>query len=186
MLTTIRHAASDGAAWGIDPTRLAAGGDSAGANLALGAALALRDEKSSVLSFLLQIYGVYSTNGTSDAWRRLGTGTYGLSQAQMKWIWDHYLATPDQLTDWRVAPLNADLAGLPPTHSIVGTLDPLTDDNETLARRLDAAGVPNKLLRYEGLTHGFIRYGPLVRTAKRAVSECAAALKRGLAMPTVR
>ncbi len=79
-----------------------------------------------------------------------------------------------------MAPLNAALKGLPPTHSIVGTLDPLVDDNEAFAQRLDAAGVPNKLLRYEGITHGFIRYGPLVRTAKRAVRECAGALKRGL------
>lgn len=180
MLSTILYAASDGAAWGVDPTRLAAGGDSAGANLALGAALALRDAKASPLSFLLQIYGVYSTNGESDAWRRLGTGTYGLSQAQMTWIYEHYLTTPSQRNDWRVAPLNADLKGLPPTHSIVGTLDPLVDDNEAFAQRLDAAGVPNKLLRYEGLTHGFIRYGPLVRTAKCAVRECAGALKRGL------
>ena len=132
------------------------------------------------------MYGVYSTDSDSDAWRRLGTGAYGLSQVQMAWIFDHYLATPGQRDDWRVAPLKADMAGLPPTHSIVGTLDPLIDDNEAFARRLDAAGVANTLVRYEGLTHGFIRYGPLVATAKRAVSECAAALKRGLAMPTVR
>ncbi len=184
VLATIRYFAAEGASLGIDPKRMAAGGDSAGANLALGAALALRDAGRSPLSFLLLVYGAYSTEGDSDSWERFGTGTYGLSRAQLQWIWDHYLTSPEQRNYWRVAPLRASMQDLPRAHLIVGTLDPLQDDNRAMASRLQAAGVPNELTIYEGLTHGFIRYGRLIGTARRAVSECAAALSKALMRPS--
>ena len=81
----IRLAARDGAAQGIDPARLAVGGDSAGANLALAAALALRDAGEKLLSFQLLIYGVYSAEVESPSWQRFGRGA-GLSQTQFRWI----------------------------------------------------------------------------------------------------
>jgi acetyl esterase len=180
VLATIRYFAVEGASLGVDPKRMAAGGDSAGANLALGAALALRDGARSPLSFLLLVYGAYSTDGDSASWERFGTGTYGLSRAQLRWIWEHYLTTPDQLSDWRVGPLKAAMHNLPPAHLLVGTLDPLLDDSHAMARRLNEAGVPNELKVYEGLTHGFIRYGRFIGTARRAVSDCAAALAKAL------
>ncbi|MFN0298783.1 MAG: alpha/beta hydrolase fold domain-containing protein [Burkholderiales bacterium] len=184
VLATIRYFAAEGASLGIDPKRMAAGGDSAGANLALGAALGLRDAGRSPLSFLLLVYGAYSTEGDTDSWERFGTGTYGLSRTQLQWIWDHYLTSPEQRGDWRVGPLRAPMNDLPPAHLIVGTLDPLLDDSHALARRLDEAGVPNSLTLYQGLTHGFIRYGRLIGTARRAVSECAEALSKALLRPS--
>jgi acetyl esterase len=180
MLAVMRHVARDGAALGIDPARIAAGGDSAGANLALAAALALRDAGETALRFLLLVYGVYSTDGDSESWRRLGTGTYGLSQAGIAWLWETYLASQDQRADWRAAPLLADLRGLPPAHLLISTLDPLLDDNHRLAERLAAAGVPHTLKTYEGVQHGFIRYGRLIKSAARAVQDCGAALRQGL------
>jgi acetyl esterase len=181
MLAAVRYAASDGAALGIDPSRLAVGGDSAGGNLALSAALALRDAGASPLSFMLLVYGVYSTDNTTPSWKTLGTGTYGLSAAQMDWIWANYLDTPEQLMDWRVAPLTASLTGLPAAHLIVGNLDPLIDDSQALAHKLAAANVPRTLTVYDGLTHGFIRSGTHSVTVRRAVAECAAALARATA-----
>ncbi len=180
MLAVLRHVARDGAALGIDPTRLAAGGDSAGANLALGAALALRDAGETAVKFLLLVYGVYSTDGDSASWRRLGTGAYGLSQAGIAWLCQNYLATQDQRGDWRAAPLLADLRGLPPAHLIISTLDPLLDDNHRLAERLAAAGVPHQLVTYDGVQHGFIRYGRLIKAAQRAVQDCGAVLRAPL------
>jgi acetyl esterase len=180
MLAAVRYAAREGAALGIDSTRLAVGGDSAGANLALAAALALRDAGGSPLSFLLLIYGVYSTVNTTPSWAELGTGNYGLSAAQMEWIWATYLDTPQQRTDWRVAPLTAKMAGLPPANLIVGALDPLIDDSHALAQKLADANVARTLTVYEGLTHGFIRSGPYSVTVRRALSDCAAALGRAL------
>ena len=184
MLATIRYFAMEGASLGVDPRRMAAGGDSAGANLALSAALALRDAGRSPLSFLLLVYGVYATEGDTDSWERFGTGTYGLSRAQLQWIWAHYLTSPEQRNDWRVAPLRASMQDLPRTHLIVGTLDPLQDDSRELSRRLGEARVPNELGIYQGLTHGFIRYGRLIGTTRRAVSECAAALSKALMRPS--
>jgi acetyl esterase len=174
-----RLAAAKGAGWGIDPRRLAIGGDSAGANLALAAALALRDAGEKLLSFQLLLYGVYSTEVESPSWQRFGQGA-GLSQTQMRWIFETYLESPAQQRDWRVAPILADLKGLPPAHLIVGSLDPLLDDSNKLAAKLKEAGVPAELTVYQGINHGFIRYGRLIRTARRAVEECAAALRQAM------
>ncbi len=184
MVAVIRHVARAGEALGIDPRRLAAGGDSAGANLALGAALALRDAGASPLRFLLLHYGAYSTDGDSQSWQRFGSSAYVLSRAQLDWVWSIYLTHPGQKNDWRVAPLLAPLVGLPPVHLAIGTHDPLLDDNDRLAAGLAAAGVPCRLVRYDGLVHGYIRYGRLVASVRRAIADSAAALRTGLANRT--
>jgi acetyl esterase len=182
MVAMIRLMAREGAGLGIDPARLAAGGDSAGANLALAAALALRDAGETALKFLLLIYGVYSTDSDSPSWRRFGQGP-GLSQTQMRWIWETYLEHKEQAADWRAAPMLAPLAGLPPAYLLVGRLDPLLDDSRNLKERLDAAGVPATLAVINGLNHGFIRYGRLIASARRTLADCAAALGRALVTP---
>ena len=180
MVAVTRLAAREGSDLGIDPDRLAVGGDSAGGNLALAAALALRDEGVRALRFMLLIYGVYSTDSESASWQRFGQGA-GLSQSQMRWIWETYLEKPEQQQDWRAAPILGNLKGLPPAHLIVGSLDPLLDDSHRLAAALKQAGVPHSLKVYDGINHGFIRYGRLIGAARRALAECAAALRQGMA-----
>ncbi len=184
IVAMIRLMAREGTGLGIDPTRLAAGGDSAGANLALAAALALRDAGEKTLSFLLLIYGVYSTDSDSPSWQRFGKGA-GLSQTQMRWIWETYLEHKEQAADWRAAPILAPLAGLPPAHLVVGRLDPLLDDSRNLKARLDAAGVPATLAVVDGLNHGFIRYGRLITRARQTLADCAASLGKAFATPAV-
>jgi acetyl esterase len=179
MVAATRLAAREGTDLGIDPTRLAVGGDSAGANLALAAAMALRDEGLRAVRFMLLIYGVYSTDSESPSWQRFGQGA-GLSQTQMRWIWETYLENPEQQQDWRAAPVVGKLQGLPPAHLIVGSLDPLQDDSHRLAAALKEAGVPHSLKVYDGINHGFIRYGRLIGTARRALGECADALRAGV------
>jgi acetyl esterase len=181
VVAMTRLAAREGAGFGIDPTRLAIGGDSAGANLALAAALAMRDAGETALKFQLLIYGCFSTDCDGLSWQRFGQGA-GLSQTQMRWIWETYLERPEQCNDWRAAPAVGDLKGVAPAHLIVGSLDPLLDDSNSLHAKLKAAGVPCDLTVYQGLNHGFIRYGRLIGAAQRAVGECAAALKQGLAI----
>ena len=90
------------------------------------------------------IYGVYSADVESPSWQRFGQGA-GLSQTQMRWIFETYLENPEQQKDWRVAPILGNLKGLPPAHLIVGSLDPLLDDSNRLAAKLKAAGVPADL-----------------------------------------
>ena len=179
MVAMIRLAAREGTDLGIDPARLAVGGDSAGANLALAAAAALRNAGEGALGFTLLIYGCYSTDTESPSWQRFGRGS-GLSQTQMRWIWETYLERPEQQSDWRAAPILADPAGLPPGHLIVGNLDPLLDDSHRLAARLKEAGVTCELRVYDGINHGFIRYGRLIAAARRAIGDCGAALRNAL------
>jgi acetyl esterase/lipase len=176
-----RLMAREGGGLGIDPTRLAVGGDSAGANLALAAALAMRDAGEQALRFQLLLYGCFSTDCDSPSWRRFGQGA-GLSQASMRWIWQTYLERPEQQNEWRAAPILGNLQGVAPAHLVVGSLDPLLDDSNNLAAKLEAAGVPCNLMVYQGINHGFIRYGRLLGAARRAVADCAAALKKGLAV----
>jgi acetyl esterase len=128
---------------------------------------------------MLLIYGCYSTDTESPSWQRFGRGA-GLSQMQMRWIWETYLERPEQRSDWRAAPAVADLAGLSPAHLIVGRLDPLLDDSQRLAAQLKEAAVPCELTIYDGINHDFIRYGRLIATARRAIDDCAAALGRAL------
>lgn len=177
-LAAIQHARQSGAAWGIDSTRLAAGGDSAGANLALAAAMTLRDRGEQALKSLLLFYCVSSGDSASESWKTLGTGAYGLSQAQMEWVWSTYLERPEQRNDWRAAPLAGNLQGLPPVQQIIGSLDPLLDDARALKARLDAVGVANDLKVYPGVNHGFVRFNTMIATAQRAVDDAAAALRR--------
>jgi acetyl esterase len=181
MAAITRLASHEGAGLGVDPTRLAVGGDSAGACLALGAALAMRDAGVKV-RFQLLIYGCFSTDIDSPSWRRFGRAG-GLTQASMGWAWQTYLQKPEHYRDWRAAPILAELKGVAPAHLIVGDLDPLLDDSNNLAEKLTAAGVPCQLTTYHGINHGFIRYGRLIGTARRAIADCAAALKAGLAAP---
>src|ERR1043166_8243082 len=126
MAAMARLALREAAGFGIDPSRMAVGGDSAGANLALATALALRDPGERALKFQLLIYGCFSTDCVSPSWQRFGQGA-GLNQANMRWIWETYLEGPEQKQDWRAAPMLADLKGVAPGHLVVGSLDPLLD-----------------------------------------------------------
>src|SRR5437762_2371323 len=180
MVAMTRLMAREGDGLGIDSSRLALGGDSAGANLALAAALSMRDAGERALRFQLLIYGCFSTDCDSPSWQRFGQGA-GLNQANMRWIWETYLERPEQKEDWRAAPMLGDLKGVAPAHLMVGSLDPLLDDSNNLAAKLNAAGVPHELTIYQGINHGFIRYGRLIGTARQAIADCAAALKAGLA-----
>ncbi|QDM25949.1 alpha/beta hydrolase [Tardiphaga sp. vice304] len=175
-VAVINHAQRHAADWGADDSMVAAGGDSAGANLALVAEMLRRDCGELPLQFLLLFYGVFSGRTDTESWTRLGTGAYGLSQSQMEWIWETYLQEPGQRLDWRACPLIGDLSKLPPVHQAIGTLDPLLDDAYALKQKLDASGVPNSLVVYPGVNHGFIRFNNTVREAGRAVEDAAKAL----------
>lgn len=169
-VAAIRHFAANGTAHGVQGDALAAGGDSAGANLALAAACALRDAGASPLKFLLLYYGVFSWETDTDSWRRLGSGAFGLSIGQIDWIRSHYLANEQQRTDWRAAPLDARLDDLPPVQLHAASLDPLLDDSRRLRERLVARGVAVGLQVHEGVPHGFIRNGRLLSVAREAVN----------------
>jgi acetyl esterase len=177
-VAVVRYLRERGSSLGIDPQRIAIGGDSAGANLALAVSAALTSAgKRSWLAAVLLIYGVYSRVTAGASWRQLGR--FGLSSELMQWIWQNYLQGTDR-ADWRAFPLEADLANLPPVVSVVGELDPLIADNVELKRRLDDLHIANTLTIVPGLTHGVVRLGACVPKVRGLVQQSATALKKHL------
>lgn len=166
---------------GLDVDRVALGGDSAGANLALAAAMTLRDEGLASLRFLLLFYGVYSSDLTSASWQELGQGQYGLSVQTMRRIWLNYTGQEVPAGDWRVTPLEGDFRGLPPAWACVGTLDPLRDDNHQLQQRMHDAGGSCALRICSGLPHAFVRHVARVPAVDAAIDEGARALATAFA-----
>lgn len=155
----------------------ALGGDSAGANLALGAAVALRDAGVDAVGHLMLLYGVYSKDVSSRSWRRLsGLGGHGLSVESMRLYWRSYIVNDED--DWRVQPLHADLCGLPPTRVTVGELDPLLDENMALADRLRASAVDCTLTILPRIPHGIVRLNEIAPVVRHFLKDEAEALRR--------
>jgi acetyl esterase len=166
---------------GVDPARLAVGGDSAGGNLAAAAALAARDRQGPRLALQLLIYPVTAHAFDTASYRENGEG-YMLTREGMKWFWNHYLARPEDGQQPYASPLLArNLGGLAPALVITAEYDPLRDEGEAYAKRLAEAGVPVTITRYPGLVHGFIRMINVLDPAKRALDEVAAALRKAFA-----
>jgi acetyl esterase len=175
-----RWVAENAASLGIDPSRLAVAGDSAGGNLSAVTALLARDRGGPALKFQLLIYPVTDCTLTSPSIEENGEG-YMLTAAGMRWFCDHYLGATFDAKDPMVSPLYAnDLSGLPAAHVVTAEFDPLRDEGEAYALRLKESGVPTTSKRYDGLIHGFFQMGMVVDAARSAIPEIAEKLKAGL------
>jgi acetyl esterase len=164
-----------------DANRIAVGGDSAGGNLAAVIALMARDRGGPPLAFQLLVYPVTARDFATSSYRQNAEG-YGLSLDSMRWYWDHYLQNPADASNPYAAPLVAqDLKGVPPALVITAEYDPLCDEGEAYARRLQAAGVPTTCSRYDGMIHGFFGMSAVLDKGKQAVAEACAALRQAFA-----
>ena len=113
--------------------------------------------------------------------RRIATtgDGYLLTADDMAWFWECYLGPDGDPADAFASPLRAaDLGGLPPALVITGEFDPLRDEGEAYARRLDGFDVPVELHRFEGMIHGFLGMDALVPEADAAMARIAAFLTR--------
>jgi acetyl esterase len=160
---------------------LAIAGDSAGANLALSAALSLRDAKLAMPAALALFYGCYAPDFDTDSHRRLGDGRFGLTTARIRWYWQNYAGTDLGTASTLAAPMKADLRGLPPTYLCLAGLDPISDDTRALAQRLSGSGVPCELKEWPGTGHGFLQMTRDVAVARKAIDHAAAFLSAKLA-----
>ncbi len=168
----VRHLAAEGAALGVDPRRLALGGDSAGANLALAAALALRDAgRGEILRALTLHYGVFARRSSPEAERRFGGPGHMLTSAEMEGFWGNYLRSESDADDPLVCPLRADLRGLPPTLLVVPECDLLAEQSLRLGELLRGAGVPARLEVYRGACHSFLEAVSISALASRALDD---------------
>ena len=171
-------------ALGLDPTRMAVGGDSAGGNLAAVTALLVRDQGPAPLAAALRhqllIYPATDMRRVSPSHESNAQG-YLLTRDMLSYYRDHYMGADGQDDDWRASPLlHPQLAGLPPALVITAGFDPLRDEGLQYAQRLSEAGVACTYSCFARQIHGFILMGRMLDEAHDAVALCAASLRRAL------
>ncbi|MBL8701160.1 MAG: alpha/beta hydrolase [Alphaproteobacteria bacterium] len=177
-LDGVRAVLARAGSFGIDPSRIAFGGDSAGGNLALACGLAAEP----VPSTLLLLYGAFDTELETGSYRApFGDGSFGLSRADMALFLDWYLPSATMRRDPRAAPLHGVLARLRDVFILGAGLDPLRDDSRNLAGRLASSGVDHEFVELAGANHGFLHLVGDVPLADAAIDRAAAHLRRVLA-----
>ena len=158
-------------------SRIAVLGDSAGGTLATVAAMMARDRDKPNIALQVLIYPITDYNFNTASYLNNGEG-YMLTRDLMKWFWNLYLADEKVADQPYVSPLRAsDLSGLPETLILTAEFDPLCDEGEAYAQRLQEAGVRVKLTRYNGMIHGFMRMTSRLNKARLALYEVAETLK---------
>ena len=172
-VAAVRWVQEHGHSHGLDPARIVLSGTSAGANLALAAAISGKTEP---LAGLLLFYGVFGADFDTTSYRRFADGRYGLPRERMAHYFDLYDPAGKRTSDPLIQPLLADLDGLPPTWLLAAGLDVLRDDTLALHQKLIDAGVPVTLRFEPGVVHGFINRGRIVRAARRSLDAAAAFL----------
>jgi acetyl esterase/lipase len=172
---------SDGAAKGLDASRMVICGDSVGGNMA--AALTIMAKRRGDVTFRAQalLYPVTDASFETDSYHQFAEG-YWLRRDAMQWFWEQYTTDPEQRAEITASPLRAtrdDLAGLPKALVINGEADVLRDEGESYARSLRAAGVDVTATRYGGAIHDFMMVNALRETnaAGDAIAETIAFLK---------
>jgi acetyl esterase/lipase len=179
-----------GADAGLDATRMAVAGDSAGGNLA--AALAIMAHRRADVAFVHQslYYPVTDAAQNTASYRAFAHGPHLTAQA-MAWFWDAYLHDGAQRNEILASPINAsvdELAGLPETFVVVAEYDVLRDEGEAYARHLTAAGVRCTSVRYNATMHDFMMLNVLRKTtaATAAITQAIGVLRQALKLPPPR
>ena len=157
--------------FGIDASRLVVGGDSAGGNLATVVAIAARDGNGPAISGQVLIYPATDFTMAQPSHSEPETSIL-LTHSVVRWFRDHYLNGTADVHDWRASPaLAGTLVGLPPAYVLTAGADPLRDEGDDYARRLEQAGVAVTYRTFPGQFHGFFTMGKLLQQANVAASE---------------
>ncbi len=174
-------AGAGGAALGLDTSRIAVGGDSAGGTLAAVSALHARDEGLK-LALQLLIYPGTTDHQDTDSHAVFEHGPV-LDKVLIDWFFHHYIDAVDR-GDWRFAPLkSAEVDDVAPAWVGLAECDPLVDEGILYADKLRAAGVPVELEIYRGVIHGFITMGRAIAEARELQRDAAAALRQAFGLP---
>lgn len=154
---------------GVDPDRIAVGGDSAGGNLAAVLAVMSRDEDLPPLAAQLLIYPNTSQEQSTDSFKRFARG-FGLTATEMAWFRGHYLPDRKDWTDWRAAPLLAQsLAGTAPAVVVLAGHDILLDEGVAYAARLGTESRA-RCRTWPGQIHGFLSLDRAIPEAGEAIT----------------
>jgi len=173
----VEHAA----ALGIDPARIAIGGDSAGGNLAAVTTLAAMAGQCPLPAYQLLIYPVTDLACDTRSYEKFADG-YFLTRSLMLWFRDHYLPEPAAHADPQASPLRAELRrALPPALVVTAGFDPLLDEGYEYACKMRAAGTEVTYRCHETLIHGFANMTGAIPAARSAVDEATTALRLAFA-----
>ena len=169
--------AGNAAALGLDPARIAVGGDSAGGNLAAVLAIMGRDGATPAAMFQLLLYPAVDLTMASASYARVTEGL-PLTAATMRYFIDHYAPDAGQRLDWRASPLRAEhLAGTPPALVLTVAHDPLADEGRAYAARLEAEGVRVTTLHLADQIHGMLTMGRVIAAGDAVLQYAATALR---------
>jgi acetyl esterase len=185
-----RWVTKQGESHGLDPSRIAVAGDSAGGNMATVLAI-LAKQRGDVRFVQQSMYYPMTdalTSEDSESYRLFKDGPYG-DAATMEWFWSTYLPEQDLRLEITVSPLRAtteELKGLPPALVIVDENDILRDQGEAYAARLREADVPTACVRFNGTMHDFMMLSALrgTETTRAAISLAASAFHRAFSTDT--
>lgn len=175
-----RFVVADAEGLGLDPGRVAVGGDSAGGNLAASVCLMARGRDDLSIAYQLLLYPILDFAFETESYLGNSEG-YGLSREMMIWYWDQYLARPEDGANPLASPWKAeDLAGLPPALVVTAGYDVLRDEGRAYAARLRDAGVTVDLIHYPGMIHGFFQMADSFDQGKAAIAEAGRKLRSAL------
>ncbi|MCM0019477.1 MAG: alpha/beta hydrolase [Tagaea sp.] len=167
---------------GIEPAKIALGGDSAGANLAFGAAQRLAARGLPGACAHASIYGVFDRDLQTPSYRTLGDGRLGLSQAGMAMYWDLYCPDADLRATPELSPLRGDLRVFARPFLLAAGLDPLRDDSRKMRDALLEAGMDTAYVEFPRANHGFAHLGARARVSRDAIAAVAAHLARAFSV----
>jgi len=177
-LDATRWVAANAAELGIDPHRLAVAGDSAGANMATVIATKARDAKGPAVALQVLVYPVTNLSAADTSSQREFAEDHFLTRSAMDWFLDQYFSPDTDRTDPDISPMFiTDLRGLPPALIITAECDPLRDEGEDYAKRLQESGVPVMLTRYDGMIHPFLNFLGASPVAQKAVDQIAGGIR---------
>jgi acetyl esterase/lipase len=174
----------EGAANGLDATRIAVAGDSVGGNMSAALTLMAKERGDVPLVQQVLFYPVTDAAFNTPSYHQFAEG-YFLRRDAMQWFWDQYTTDEKQRAEITASPLRAttdQLRGLPPALVITGEADVLRDEGEAYASKLRQAGVPVTAVRYQGIIHDFVMLNALRDThaAEAAINQAVVALRIAL------